>query len=344
MPMKKCVGALAALGWLAAAPAAWPHHGSAPHFFMDRSVEFTGTVRSFEARNPHSFVNVDVTEGGETLLWRCELNSIASIRRAGIDERTFLPGTRVRITGHPGRRDEHECYFRSAELADGRVVTQGQVPPTALPQDAAPAIEQAGIFGTWTRKVAAAGGVAAPTMMQFLTPAGRAASAAYDPYRDDPARQCSPVGPQRLWANPVQPFEIVRDGERIVIRYEFMDAVREVHLNRSAPPADAPRTVLGASVGRFEGATLVIDSSLFAPGVVTQYAQTAPGEFAGILHSDEYRLTERVSVNAASGELEVSWVHEDPQYFTEAQSSAVATFVRRPDLRVQPYNCVPDPL
>src|SRR5688572_898943 len=110
MPMKKCVAALTALGSMLAAPAAWSHHGSAPHFFMDREIEVGGTVRSFEARNPHSFVNVDVTQDGKTVLWRCELNSIASIRRAGIDENTFAVGARVRLTGHPGRHEEHECY------------------------------------------------------------------------------------------------------------------------------------------------------------------------------------------------------------------------------------------
>lgn len=311
---------------------------------MDRSIEIAGTVRSFEASNPHSFVNLDVTEGGKTVVWRCELNSIASIRRAGIDESTFAPGSAVKLTGHPARHEEHECYFRSAEFADGRVVRQGDVPPTARQESAAAAVEQRGIFGTWTRKAVTPGGVAGAGMMQFLTPAGLAASKGYDAYRDDPARECSPVSPQRLWGNPVQPFEITQQGDRIVMKFEFMDAVREVYLNRAEPPAGAPRTVLGASVGRFEGDTLVIESSQFAPGVVTQYAQTAPGEFAGILHSDQYRMTERVRFDEATGELEVSWTHEDPLYFTQSQSGGPATFVRRPDLRVAPYNCVPDPL
>ena len=181
-------------------------------------------------------------------------------------------------------------------------------------------------------------------MLQFLTPAGRAASAAYDPYRDDPARRCSPVSPQRLWANPAQPFEIVRDADRVVITYEFMDAVRVVHLNRSAAPADAERTELGVSVGRFEGETLVIETSQFAPGVVTQYAPTAPDQFAGILHSDQYRTTERISINAATGELDVAFTDEDPLYLISPQTAPPLNFVRRPDLRVAPYNCVPDPL
>jgi hypothetical protein len=331
------------LGLLAAAPGASAHHGSAPHFFMDRSIEITGTVRSFEARNPHSFVNVDVEEGGATVGWRCELNSIASIRRAGIDETTFTPGARVKLTGHPARHGEHECYFRTAEFSDGRVVRQGDLPPTAPVQTAAPAIEQQGIFGTWTRKAVTPGGVAGPGMLEILTPAGLAASRAYDAYRDDPARLCSPVSPQRLWGNPVQPVEIVREGDQIVLRFEFMDAVRTVHLNAPAPPTSGPRTVLGSSSGRFDGETLVVETAHFAPGVVTQYAQTAPGEFAGVLHSDQYRLTERLRLNEA-GELEVTWTHEDPLYFTRAQSGGPAVFERRPDLRVAPYNCVPDPL
>jgi hypothetical protein len=275
--------------------------------------------------------------------WRCELNSIASIRRAGIDERTFTPGARVKVTGHPARHGAHECYFRAAEFADGRVVRQGEVPPTAQPQTAAPSIEQRHIFGTWARKAVTPGGVAGPGLLELLTPAGLAASQAYDPYRDDPARRCSPVGPQRLWGNPVQPVEITEEGDLIVLRFEFMDAVRTVHLNAAAPPTNGPRTVLGASSGRFDGDTLVIETAHFAPGVVTQYAQKAPGEFAGVLHSDQYRLTERLRVNDL-GELEVTWTHEDPLYFTRAQTGGPAVFVRRPDLRVAPYNCVPDPL
>jgi hypothetical protein len=341
--MQRCASILFLWSALTAARGAWAHHGSAPHFFMDRDVEIAGTVRSFEARNPHSFVNVEVAgDGGAVVVWRCELNSIASIRRAGIDESTFAAGARVRVTGHPARHGEHECYFRSAEFADGRVVRQGDVPPTALPQAAAaPAVEQKQIFGTWARKAVAPGGVGGPGMLELLTPAGLAASAAYDPYRDDPARRCSPVSPQRLWGNPVQPLEITLEGDLILLRFEFMDAVRTVHLNASVPPTDGPRTVLGSSSGHFDGETLVIETAHFAPGVVTQYAQKAPGEFAGILHSDQYRLTERLRINE-SGELEVTWTHEDPSYFTQAQNGGPATFVRRADLRVAPYNCVPD--
>ena len=123
-----------------------------------------------------------------------------------------------------------------------------------------------------------------------------------------------------------------------------MDAVREVYLNR--PGAARRCAAHGARrVGRPLRRRHAGHRELAVrAGVVTQYAQTAPGEFAGVLHSDQYRLTERLRFNEATGELEVTWTHEDPLYFTGAQSGGPATFVRRADLRVAPYNCVPDPL
>jgi uncharacterized protein DUF6152 len=332
--------ACAILQWAVAPATASAHHGSAAHFDEGRRIEIVGVVRAFEARNPHSFLYIDVAdERGETVAWRCEFNSIASTRRAGVDENSFTPGESIRVVGHPARRDAHECFFLRAELGDGRTVSLPSWTPQ--PTGLAPLVEQDGIFGTWVRKSLSDGG---PRMLNFLTEAGRAAVAAYDPVRDDPVRRCSPVNPTRLWSNPVQPSEIVDEGDRIVMRFEFMDAVREVFLTSAAVhPADGPRTVLGHSIGRWEGDTLVIETENFSEGVVSQYADTGDGRFSGILHSDEYRLTERLTVNPQTGELEVRWTHEDPKYFTRAFSGGPTTLVRRPDLRVNDYDCEPDP-
>ena len=329
--------ACAILQWAVATATASAHHGSAAHFELDRRIEIVGAVRAFEARNPHSFLYIEVAdELGGTVEWRCEFNSIASTRRAGVDENSFIPGEPVRVVGHPARRDAHECFFLRAELGDGRTVT---VPSwTPRPTGLASVVEQHGIFGTWVRKSLSDGG---PRMLDSLTEAGRAAVAAYDPIRDDPVRRCSPVNPTRLWSNPVQPSEIVADGERIVMRFEFMDAVREVLMTTAAPP-NGPRTVLGHSIGHWEGDTLVIETTNFSAGVVSQYTDTSDGGFSGILHSDEYRLTERLALNPQTGELEVRWTHEDPKYFTRKFSGGPTTLVRRPDLRVDDYNCEPD--
>lgn len=328
--------AFAALHWTVVAATASAHHGAAPHFELNRRIEIVGTVRTFEARNPHSFLYIEVAdESGETVVWRCEFNSIASTRRAGVDERAFTPGEPIRVVGNPARRDPRECFFLRAELGDGRTVYLPSWTPQ--PTGRAPHVEQDGIFGTWVRKSLSGGG---RRPLDFLSDAGRAAAATYDPIRDDPVRRCSPVNPLRLWSNPVQPSEIVDEGDRIVMRFEFMDAVREVFMTTAVHPTDRPRTVLGHSIGRWEGGTLVIETANFLPGVVSQYARVgADRRLSGILHSDKYRLTERLVVNPETGELEVRWTHEDPKFFTRPLSGGPTTLARRPDLRVGDYNC-----
>ena len=116
--------AFAILQWAVATHTATAHHGSAAHFELDRRIEIVGAVRAFEARNPHSFLYIEVAEeSGGTVVWRCEFNSIASIRRAAVDENSFTPGEPIRVVGHPARRDSRECFFLRAELDDGRTVS-----------------------------------------------------------------------------------------------------------------------------------------------------------------------------------------------------------------------------
>ena len=48
-------------------------------------------------------------------------------------------------------------------------------------------------------------------MMNFLTPAGEAAVAAYDPFKDDPTFRCDPVAIRRVWGAPGTPLSITRE-------------------------------------------------------------------------------------------------------------------------------------
>ncbi len=53
----------------------------------------------------------------------------------------------------------------------------------------------------------------------------------------------------------------------------WMDAVRTVHLDQRKIPADAAPAMLGYSIGRLDGDTLVIETADFTPGVLRQYAE-----------------------------------------------------------------------
>jgi Family of unknown function (DUF6152) len=325
---------------------AMAHHGAAAHFDLTQRIEISGTVQKFERINPHAFLYVSVPNpSGPPDVWQCELNGTSYLTRIGITKDTFRPGDQIRIEANPARRDAHGCLFLEAHLSDGRTISAqpdtGNAPPS--PVDTA----NNSIFGVWypgrpaaPRPAGAAG--PPPNPLLFLTDAGKQAHAGYDPIRDDPTRKCSPVGPIHLWHEPSYPFELVKEKDRVVLHYEFMDAVRDFYLDAPANPTKVKRTILGHSVAHFEGDTLVIDTTDFLPGVLMQYGQDGAGKTAGILHSDAYHVTERVAVNPETHQLEVSLVQEDPKYFTRTFAQNGMTFNRRPDLTIGKFNCVVD--
>src|SRR4029079_17446797 len=73
-------------------------------------------------------------------------------------------------------------------------------------------------------------------MIQFLTPAGEKAIAAYDPFRDDPTFRCDPVAIRRVWGAPATPLEIVHQGRDIVLHHEWMDVRRVIHMGLTTHP------------------------------------------------------------------------------------------------------------
>ena len=89
-------------------------------------------------------------------------------------------------------------------------------------------------------------------MHDYMTEAGQRAVAAYDPFTDDPVFRCSPVGILRVRYVPDTPLEIVSDGDRIILRHEWMDVQRTVYLERDAHPSGGPRTTLGHSISRLD--------------------------------------------------------------------------------------------
>ena len=49
------------------------HHSFAPHFDASKKVNISGTVKEYEAKNPHSYLHVNaVDENGRTREYVCE--------------------------------------------------------------------------------------------------------------------------------------------------------------------------------------------------------------------------------------------------------------------------------
>jgi hypothetical protein len=333
------LGTSSLLSLLVAMPAQ-THHGVTAHFDLTKPIVLEGKVARLDLRNPHSTVYLDVVNSdGTTSQWNCEMHGTTILRRMDITAETLSPGTPLRIEGFPHRRDGHGCYFDVGILENGRRLELGFLTGEQRHRPGNDA-EKGSIFGTWVRKDFEVAQTVRRNFDVPLTEAGLAAHAAYDPIRDDPTRQCSPVSQIRVWGMATQPAVISREGDEILIAHEWMDVRRPIDM---PPYDDTPKepAVLGHSRGAWEGDTLVITTTGFTTGVINQFVENFAGrESTGVLHSDQMTLIERLSIDPSNDDLVLNWTIADPLYYTESFSGSQRLV--RSDLTIQPYNCVPD--
>lgn len=326
------------------------HHSFAPHFDINKPVRINGTVTEFEQRNPHAYLHVDaVDENGQTREYVCESHGVTQLTRNGLSPSLLTPGTEVTVTGSQARRDPYMCFFNTVELADGRVFNvngpSGRGPTEAGPAGArvASSTIRSDIYGTWMLIPANRATSGPQPMMDFLTPAGEAAVAVYDPFVDDPTFRCDPVAIRRVWFAPGTPLAIRRDGDRIILRHEWMDVERIVHLDMDSHPVDGPRSSLGHSIGHFDGDTLIIETANYAAGVLSQYVEIPGQPTRGLLHSDALTSTERLRFDPESETLELGILLRDPEFFTRDFEPAMARYGPS-ELTIEPFNCRPENL
>ena len=322
------------------------HHSNAPHFDQTKPITLVGVVTRFRLVNPHAYLYVDVTGAdGKVTTWNCEMTTAAVLQRSGWTEALFAPGAVVTITGIAARRDPAGCSFTSAVLKDGTrversgLITRGTVVAT---QNADAPKPKAGsltaLSGTWVttgRGGGARGGGpgGAPEgenpFIRLMTPAGKAAAEKYDDRFDDPALRCSPSSIQRAWGEPNGVSEITRAPDRLTIKHEYMDTVRVVDLRTRTHPTTVTRSLTGHSVGWFEGATLVIDTTGFAAGVLLPHP--------GVMNSEEMHVVERLNLSADGNQLIRNYEVTDAK-FLAAPITGTSNWTRS-TLQVSNYNC-----
>jgi hypothetical protein len=314
------------------------HHSNDYHFDPNVDVTVAGTVNAFRFINPHARLLIDVTnENGDIVTWDCEMSGANSLMRRGWTQEIFGPGDEIVVQGIAARRDPTECYFHTAELGDGRrIALRDSFEIDAM--DSQPAVvaladeilEFNGVW-RWTPPPDYSGAppIGSPNLLAWvLNEAGQRALSQYDPVVDDPALICSPVSIRRLWGN-TDLTRIEQTDESLVIRHEWMDAVREVHLGMRDHPENVEESVLGHSIGWYEGSTLVIDTIGYQAGVIAQRP--------GLPNSNQLHTVERLTLAESGDTFEITMIFEDPLYFNdqliEARSFAAS------DQTPRRYNC-----
>jgi hypothetical protein len=131
--------------------------------------------------------------------------------------------------------------------------------------------------------------------------------------KSDPWNMCQPVGPFRMMAVDRAKIELVQVSGMIVMLFEDLShgMMRTIYLRRGHPAKLEP-TWLGDSVGRWEGDTLVVDTTGFND-------QTWLNE-KGAQHSTELHLVERIRLIPGGEHLEYKMTAEDPKVLAKPYS------------------------
>lgn len=171
-----------------------------------------------------------------------------------------------------------------------------------------------------------------------LTPEGAAARARYDHLHDDPAMRCIPATFKRVMHTPSPPIEVRLHDDYAEINYEFMDVHRRVPIKAGLMARDAPYTVprfphLGRSAGRWEGDTLVIESTDLEAGLLDSLGDP------GLWQSDQMQTVERFVPNG--NRMQVIVTMTDPVNFLEPVTTTF-NYLKLPDGKLLTWDCVPE--
>ena len=94
---------------------AYAHHSFAGSYVEDQTVKLEGTVSSFNIRNPHSFIEIEVVDkDGKTTRWGGEWGGVTQLSQGGINRFTLKIGEKIIIDGAPARdTSEHKVLVRA---------------------------------------------------------------------------------------------------------------------------------------------------------------------------------------------------------------------------------------
>jgi hypothetical protein len=145
----------------------------------------------------------------------------------------------------------------------------------------------------------------------------------------DPEVKCYLPGTPRAMYMPY-PFQILQSTDHIMMVFEYAGALRTVYMKNQTPaPADS---WMGWSNGRWEGETLVIDS--------TGFNDLSWFDRAGNFHSDALHVVERITARGPD-HLDYEATIEDPNVFTRPWKISMPLYRRiEKNAQILEFKCV----
>jgi hypothetical protein len=308
---------------------AWAHHSSAG-FDATKTVSFEGRVAEMRWANPHVYLTVEqTTEAGATVAWSVEAVGPSALGRIGWTRDTVTVGDRVTLSGNPARDGDPRMNLGSLTHDDQTFNLNGLIREFTS-AGTAPAAGATSLDGTWSvlANFALIGPYLPTGPKPAMTEAGSAAYAAFDEDTMLPALRCV-ASPPPFFMFILDVKRITTDGDTIRVLGDYEGAERTIHMN-VADHAGATPSVLGHSIGHWEGETLVIDTTSFAPH--------AMGHAFGVPSGTQKHLVERLTRNADGTRIGYHFEVSDPE-FLAAPLSGDAEWAYRPELELTLADC-----
>jgi hypothetical protein len=160
-----------------------------------------------------------------------------------------------------------------------------------------------------------------------LTPWGEAQFKKADTLVNDPNLACLPEGIPRIMAVPL-PMQFFQVPDMVLIYIEAGNRLRQIHLNRGHRDDVGP-TYNGDSIGKWDGDTLVVDT--------TGFNEVTWLDHVGLPHSDQLHVVERIR-RVDHDTLVDDFTIEDPKAYTKPWSSS-QTYHLKPGWEIAEYVC-----
>jgi Family of unknown function (DUF6152) len=315
----------------------WAHHSWAP-YDLNSEVTLEGQIVEYKWGNPHTYIQLQTAnaDGSKGLLWEIEASSAMAMHNRGWAPDTVAAGDRVTIVANPSRNSNQTTALGARLALGNRLVTSKNVElemrkvNSGAPVIVVPKQGSKSLAGQWRTT---ANPEASRHFFFFepkdwpLTEAGVRAYAAFK-NSDNPGMNCVPYAPPFLMVvNDAKAITLGKD--EIIIRTELERAQRVIHMNETSHDGVEP-SVLGHSIGRWEGDVLLVDTARFAKHGIGN-AQKLPS-------GPDKRLTERFQLSADGTRIFYSFELMDPTYLA-APVSYKFEWVYSPDFEMVELPC-----
>jgi hypothetical protein len=281
-------------------------HHSAAAYDTQKEIKISGSVAVYTFKNPHIYMLIQARNpDGSTTPVEVEAGAASVLNPLGFNKDSVKVGDVVTVVGNPARNNPDKTI-----LGKDLYKSDGSYYPLNIASRSVYAAKEevaTSIAGTWFSPRTEFNAFLGGARNWPLTDKGKAAIAVVDP-KATTQKDCIPIGAPALMFYPVA-TTITVAKDRVQMKIDWMDSERVVYLDGRQHPPSSQTTLLGHSTGRWEGKTLVVET--------TNFKEHPMGLSTSLPGSTQKHLTERFSLSPDGKKLVYSGVIVDPVYLTK---------------------------